>query len=241
MKNHLIAFAAIALMASCNNGTSTRQQNTSAETTETAPAKERKTIRKQLFTTSSFTNIINVGSIDIIYTMGENRLEAEGESALIEHIEADFDSNLLTVGLAGDSNTDINQFGKTNNVKLYVSCPSLQCVSICGNGGFKQEGKWTSPEEIQVGVLGTGSIILGDIEAPSFRLEATDVGPVTIAHLKSDYAIFNCRAVTSITADLDVHDLSVFNGCSPQFTITGHADKSYFESPKDENLKNMLK
>lgn len=241
MKNLFFAFATIALMTSCNGGTSNPQQNTATETAENAPAKERKIIRKKLLTTSSFTNIINVGSIDIIYTMGENRLEAEGDSVLINHIEANFDSNLLTVGLTGDSNTDINRYGKTNNVKLYVSCPSLQCVSICGNGGFKQEGKWTSAEEIQVGVLGTGSITLGDIEAPSFRLEATDIGPVTINHLKADKAIFNCRAVTSITADLDVHDLIVFNACSPKIEFTGHADKAEFEAPRDNNLINNLK
>lgn len=242
MNKQIISLAMIAMLTSCNSGTSTKQQfTTSSEAKNDVPAKEKKIIRKQLLSTSTFTNIINVGSIDIIFTLGETSLEAEGDSALLEHIEVEFDSNLLTVGLTGDSNTDINRYGKTNNIKLYVSCPSLQCVSICGNGGFTQKGKWASTEEIQVGVLGTGAITLGEVESPSFRIEATAEGPVSITHLKTDKAIINCRAATSVTADLEANELFVYNASSPHLTLTGHATQTYFEAPKDKNLNNFLK
>lgn len=242
MKKQFVAFALVTLLASCNGGKADQQNNFVSDAKETTkPANERKTIRKQIPIISNFTNIINIGSIDIIYTVGENSLEAEGDSALLNHVQADFDSNLLTVGIAGDDYAEINRFGKTNNVKLYVSCPSLQCISVCGNGGFTQKGQWTSAEEIQVGVLGTGSIVLDKVESPSFRLEATAQGPVSIAQLKTDKAIINSRVATSITANLDTKELYVYNASSPQLTLTGHADNTFFEAAKDKNLKNMLK
>lgn len=231
----LILTAALAL-ASCQNKTQDQPADGAKSEQTSTPKKKKNIIRQRLSIPSDFNYITNLGSVDIIYTPGNFSIEAEGDSATLSYLRTTFDSNLLTVCIQSDANADLNKYGNTSNVKLYISCPQLACVSVCGNGGFESQATWRG-EDIQIGVLGSGSLKLADVECTTFSLQSNDVGSVSIAHLKADDAVLMSVSSAHIEADVDVNNLTVFNEGQQTMKLTGKAQNTIVKNRKDPNLQ----
>ena len=153
----IIALAALLLLGACRRAGTEKEDNSSKKNIEKTETREQNIIRKRISIPFDFSYITNLGSVDIIYTQGNYAIEVEGDSATLNYLKAEFDSNLLTVSLQDDNNTDINLFGNAGNVKMYVSAPTLKCVSICGSGSFESQATWRA-EDIQLGVLSSGNM-----------------------------------------------------------------------------------
>ena len=240
MKYQIItALTAMSMLAACNN--SAKKQTGVAEQEE-ASQRRRKSeniVRQKLGTLKEFTHITNIGSVNIVYTQGEYSMEVEGDSTMLQYITTSFDSNLLTVSMRTDGNRDFNLYGNTSNVTMYLSCPDLQCVSICGNGGFESKGKW-SGDNIEVGVLDTGELHLDSIECNTFSLQSTSVSLINIANLKANEAAILTRTSATIDINVDAEDFTVLNDGKPKITLTGKVTNLMIKNPKDENLVNGL-
>jgi hypothetical protein len=233
-----LACGAIALLASCRQTTTEKNSNDQDTTTETKRPKQN-IIRQHIAIPGTFTHITNLGSVDIIYTQGDYNIDVEGDSAMLRYLSTTFESNLFTTTIFTDNNPDINLYGNKSNVKMYVSCPDLQCVSICGNGGFTSQGTWKT-DEAQIGVFGTGTLKLEDVQCNIFKLESGDKGPIQISHLQAEDVSLYARSSANIKANLDVTRLSVYNVGTGTLHLTGHAQLTAIQHPDDPKLKNEL-
>ena len=156
------------------------------------------------------------------------------------HVDANFDSSLLTVSIRTDKNNEVNLFGTTSNVRMYVSCPELHCVSVCGNGSFESAETWKG-NDIRLGVLGTGALKLGKIECKTLTLESSNIGNVIIGDLQAQEATIYSRSSANIDVNLNVEELTVLNEGKQTITLNGTAKKTLIKNPKDERLTNNLK
>ena len=234
----LITLSALFLLGSCRNTPTLQEGKTAQEQTNPDKAK-RNFVRRYINIPQDFNYIINLGSIDIIYTQGNFSVEVEGDSATLHFLHTDFDSNLLTVSIGNDGNTDYNFFGNTSNVKMYISCPDLKCVSICGNGSFASQATWRT-EDLQLGVLGTGALKIGKVECTTLSIQSSDIGDISIADLHAEDATIYSRSSAHIDLNVDVNNLTVLNEGSQTITLTGSAHKVYVKNSKDPNLTNKI-
>lgn len=229
----------LSLLTACRSDKNTNDSATAdepqKEEVEQSAEDSRKIVRKALSVPSDFTYIMNIGDVDIIYTQGECSMEVVGDSNLIKFLNTDFDSNLLTISLKTDANQKINRFSRAQNVQVYLSSPTLECVSVCGAGNFTYTGDWKS-DKIQIGVFGKGNATLGNLECNSFVLQSTEDGDVAIAHLKATDATFTISGRGVYNVDVDVENLYVLNDVTKSITFTGKATTKYVSHPKEKNL-----
>lgn len=168
----LVAMSAIAV-CSCDQA-ATKQQ---ASASDTLQAAKPDVVRKSLPFSGTFTQINNMASVDVEYSVGECRVEAEGPAELVKLVRITVDSGTLTVTYNYDNNPDINVFKRTGtSVKIYVSSPSLRIVSACGTGSIHAVGK-VETEEFMGGTLASGNIQFDTLVCHGpFRYESKNVG-----------------------------------------------------------------
>ena len=232
--------SALLLLEACHNAPSPQDQPVSNSAEQPVQsAKKRNIVKRSISIPQDFSYITNLGSIDIIYTQGNFKVEVEGDSSTLNFLHTDFDSNLLTVSIGNDGNTDYNFYGNTSNVKMYVSCPDLKCVSICGNGSFESQATWHT-EDLQLGVLGTGSLKTGKVECTTFSIQSSDTGPINIGELQAEDATVFSRSSARIDLNVNVNNLTVLNEGSQTLTLTGSAHKVYIKNTKDPKLTNKI-
>ena len=241
---YIITISAILLLGSCDNIPKQVENMVSEHKKENAEKKEpterkRNIIKQHINIPRDFSYITNLGSIDIIYTQGNFSVEVEGDSATLNFLKTDFDSNLLTVSIQNDGNKDYNFYGNTSNVKMYVSCPDLKCVSVCGNGSFKSQATWRT-EDLQLGVLGSGSMNIENVECTTFSLQSSDIGNISIADLHAEDATIYSRSSAHIDLNVDVNNLMVLNYGTQTLTLSGKAKNTIIKNPRDKNLINNL-
>ena len=119
----IITFATLLVLGACRRSTPGNEVKTEQQSTAKTEQRKQNIIKKRISIPFDFSYITNLGSVDIIYTQGNYSIEVEGDSATIDYLNAEFDSNILTVNLQTDNNTDINLYGNSNNIKMYVSAP----------------------------------------------------------------------------------------------------------------------
>lgn len=232
-------WAILSILTACNNPVQKPNEQSGYDDTSQEKVKNEKIVRRQLGTLKDFTHLTNLGSVNIIYTQGDYNMEVEGDSVLLQYLTTSFDSNLLTVSMRTDGNRDINLYGNASNVTMYLSCPNLKCVSICGNGGFESIGKW-SGDDIEVGILSTGTMRLDSIECNTFSMQSTSVSNISITNLKVNEATIMTRANATIEMDVDAEELTVLNDGKPTMTLTGRAVNLLIKNPQDENFVNRI-
>ena len=235
----IITFATLLVLGACRRATSTNEVKTNNKEVEKKEQRKQNIIKKRISIPFDFSYITNLGSVDIIYTQGNYGIEVEGDSATLNYLTAEFDSNILTVNLQTDNNTDINIYGSTNTIKMYVSAPELKCVSVCGNGSFESQATWRA-ENIQLGVLSTGSMKIGRVECTTFDLQSTDIGNIDITDLQAEDANIYSRSTAAINVNMDVKNLIVINDGKQTLKLTGKAQNVRIKNPNDINLFNEL-
>lgn len=229
--------ATLSVLAACNSTAPKQEGESGAGSTDRRPAN---VVRRPLNTLKEFTHLTNLGSVNIIYTQGDYSMEVEGDSTMLQYLVTSFDSNLLTVSMRSDGNKNINLYGNTSNVTMYLSCPNLKCVSICGNGGFESIGKWRG-DDIEMGILSTGAMRLDTIECNTFSMQSTSVSIVSIANLKAQEATIMTRTNATVDMNVDVNDLNILNDGKPKMTLAGKATNLLIKNPKDEEFVNLIK
>ena len=234
-----ITFATLLVLSACRHATSGNEEKTDQQRTAKTEQRKQNIIKKRISIPFDFSYITNLGSVDIIYTQGNYSIEVEGDSTTLNYLNTEFDSNILTVNLQTDNNTDINKYGNANNIKMYVSAPELKCVSICGNGNFESQATWRA-ENIQLGVLSTGNMKIGRVECTTFDLQSTDIGNITLTDLQAEDVTIYSRSSATINANVNVKNLVVINDGTQKMKLTGKAQNVRIKNPDDMNLVNEL-
>ncbi len=236
----IITLAALLLLGSCRQSSTPKEKEQNVTTkSEKSATREQNIIKKHISIPFDFSYITNLGSVDIIYTQGNYNIEVEGDSALLNYLNINFDSNLMTVYVQTDNSTDINLYGAKSNIKMYVSTPELKCVSICGNGSFESQATWRA-ENLQLGVLSTGKMNIGRVECTTLDLQSTDIGDITLTDLHAeDATIYSCSSA-NINVNMNVKNLVVINDGKQKMKLTGKAQHVAIKNSKDLNLVNEL-
>lgn len=224
-----IQLAMISVLFSCCGSHSDKENRN--EKKETDGTGKSVIVRKPLNITSEFNQISNLGSIDIIYSQGDFLAELVGDSTLVNLIDADIDSNILSLSLKGERNKDINVYDGTNKITLELRTPNLKCVALCSNGSFRSTGTWKG-QDIQLGIIGSGNFDIDTIECATFDYQATGTGTANIRHIISDAASVTCASASNVNADVNTETLKAAS-TSGKITITGKAGKKKIYESED--------
>ncbi|MCQ2213970.1 MAG: DUF2807 domain-containing protein [Bacteroidaceae bacterium] len=222
-KKNLYIFSLLALLVSCSGN-----QQKAAKPASDKPKTEavRPRVRKTIPTIKEFSYITSLSGMNIVYTQGDYNIEAEGDSALINYLRTDFDSQILTLSIQGEANADLNLLEGKVDITLYISSPHLDCVSLCGSGNFTQKGTLRS-NNFQMGLMGKGNIVCDTIIAPALRFECSQPGSASFGRIvTNDMLIYN-RASSTFKADIDCGLLNVINTTSGTVTLSGYAKEKH--------------
>jgi len=223
MNRVFLAIIGILMLISCNQSgpTNTPDRNESKNIVER--------VRKPLSFSGTFYQITNIGSPNIIFTEGDYSIEAEGPSNILNSVNINVDSHVLTVYIKNEESLSMNQYANvTSPVTLYVSCPSLQILANCGTGNFTSVGSIHTPD-LQVGCLGTGAIDMDTvITTGTFRYESSDDGDATFHYIQAQQ---DCNLLISgkgnTTAHVDIaENLLVENDNRGNIVLSGRTHKA---------------
>ena len=216
--------AVISLICSMLVACSSSGNKTAGDSSQQATNTEKKNVpnikRKRIAVVRDFEHITNIGTVDIVFTHGDYGIEVEGDSALLDMVRTEFDSNLLTVSIGADANPDYGKYNTASSTKLYISAPLLKCLTICNAGGFTCIDDWKC-DDIQIGMFGSGIVKLGNVECKKFLVDSSGNGSVSVGHLKADVATLASRMEGSFTFDCDVEDFVITNGGKQKIKLTG--------------------
>lgn len=233
MKNQntffIILFAVISLITfSCNNNVQkdnvSSDNNITKENSENTFSTKEKTIRKKVQFSGSFYSITNIGTPNIVFTPGPYNIEVEAPEKKIENAKISIDSGVLLIGETGGNKQGAQLFC-TDSITYYISCPKLNILAVCGKGNFYAQN--VEADDMQVGVMGEGSINIDTIHCNSLRYEInkpieTKLGKVFVAE--------NCSILTNadgiFKADVDVKGILLVDDMyNSDIEITGKTNK----------------
>ena len=224
MNRVFLAIIGILMLVSCKQSGPTNEPAKN-ETGKTEKQVEER-IRKPLSFSGTFYQITVIGSPDIIFTEGDYSIEAEGPSNIVNFVNINVDSHVLTVNMKNEDTIGTNQFAHgPSPITLYISCPSLQLLAVCGTGSFKSVGAIHTPD-MQVGVLGTGNIELDSvITAGTFRYDSSGDGNALFHHIQAQQ---DCNLLLSgkgnLNADVDIAgNLLIENDNCGNVVVSGKA------------------
>ncbi len=188
-----------------------------------------KTVRRHVKYSGAFYQITNIGSPDIVLTQGPYNIEAEGPEDLIENLNIGIDQYVLTVSMKDEEKIDLTQY-KTSGRKLtlYVSCPTVKAIAMCGTGSLRTTGT-IQADNLQLGILGAGSIEADTINAVSLSLDVTGDGNTTIRQVTAkNTAQFLLSGQGQTTCDVNAgEEVSVNCNSKCQIDLTGNARQLY--------------
>jgi len=179
-------------------------------------SEENVTISKQtIICDQPFMQITHIGTMDIEYTKGDYKIELEGDSTLFPSIMTEFDSGTLTIGLNGENNIDIHAYGSSVPLKVHISSPELRLLAICNKGSF-HAASIANNEEMQIGNIGTGNVVIDSLSCKSVLFKGEDSGHIKIGECNTESLRMTLNRNSSIEGNFNVNGNSVL-------TFTGGA------------------
>ena len=223
MNKVFLTIIGVLLLVSCNPSGSKKEPSNNNATNERAMPVAK--VRKPLSFSGTFYQITNVGSANIVFTEGDYSIEAEAPENIFNVVNVNVDSNVLTVSIENEGTLGLDRFSGSSQITLYVSCPSLQLLAVCGTGNFQSVGTIHN-DNMHVGCLGAGSIDLDTVMTTGlFKYESTGDGNAVFRHIHTTQ---ECKLLLSgvgnTTADVDVADrLLVQNDFTGNVSVSGKA------------------
>lgn len=200
MRKNLFSVMAVVLCAtffSCRNTNPVNGESVSDVDSVSAPKK----VMTHVKVAGDFYQITNIGSVDVVFSEGDYKIDVECDSSLLPYVSTTFDSGTLTVFMRREEKGEVGWTGKSN-VTLYVSCPLIKYIAVCGGGSFKSVGTIHSTD-VQIGNLGTGSIELDSVVCETFEHELRTEANAVFKHVACDRAKFLSYGSGTIQSDID--------------------------------------
>jgi len=235
-KQIIIPLSLLAILCSCGNN----NQKADTQSKESKAPKAAKITQKQLIITNDFNQITSAGSVNIVYTQGDFNFYVEGDSSLLQHVETDVDSKVLTISIKTDRNSDLNIYEGSTSVTAYISAPELKCVALCSTGNFESRGTWKE-NSIQIGVIGSGSFTLDSISCSDFEFQSTGSGNATCKHISAtEKTLITCMGQSNVTADVTTNEL-IATTQGGTINLTGGAKKKEFVQTRGAKIIDKTK
>lgn len=168
-------------------------------------------------TLTDFTKIHTFGSTDVYVTQGANfKVEVKGYENLMAHFETNLNANTLEVGYK--NNISINN----DNIKVFVTMPVLNSLSISGSGNINTYGNFIGNVSFETHISGSGDISLSTGTTQNYISTISGSG--------------NIRAFGLVAQDADISisgsgDNEVNATASLKIEIAGSGNVFYKNSP----------
>jgi hypothetical protein len=125
--------------------------------------------------TGSFSGVETVGSMNVIVLQGASHaVRLEGDDNLLEYVETEVDGDVLEIRPRRGYN-----LRPRAGLKIYVTAPYFDKLSITGSGKITSQSKITSPRKMVVDITGSGDIE-ADVDAPEVNSEITGSGTIRL-------------------------------------------------------------
>lgn len=190
----------------------------------------------QTRSTGSFNAVHVLGSMDVVLNPGSDySVKVEADENLLPYILTDRDGDALVVHTRNGYNLQSH-----NNIKVYVTAPSIEGIVVSGSGSFISNGKLTS-QRLKIDVTGSGDVKL-DVDAPEISSEATGSGNVTLAGNTRNFSSeingsgeLHCFNLLSENTKVEIAgsgDAEVYASKSLDVQISGSGDVKYKGTPQ---------
>ncbi|MCD8235355.1 MAG: DUF2807 domain-containing protein [Prevotellaceae bacterium] len=185
------------LLSSCGNSNSANDKAVSDADSVSVPKK----VMTHVKVAGDFYQITNIGSVDVVFSEGDYKIDVECDSSLLPYVSTTFDSGTLTVFMRREEKGEVEWAGKSN-ATLYVSCPLIKYIAVCGGGSFKSVGTIHSTD-MQIGNLGTGNIELDSVVCETFEHEHRTDANAVFKHVTCERAKLLSYGSGTIQSDID--------------------------------------
>lgn len=181
------------------------------------------------------------GGMNLFVSQGPDySIRIEAESNLMQYIEVERDGAELEIGVKDGYNLK-----PTTGIKVYVTAPSFDGLSIAGSGSIRSETK-ISGNDIDLSISGSGSMLL-DVQSPKISTDISGSGSVLLSGAtrsfdasingSGDVKAFN---LLSETAEVDINgggNVEVAASRELDVEISGSGDVVYRGNPSVKTSK----
>ena len=185
---------------------------------------------------SGFTTVETHGSIDIIVSQGNYKVEVESDENLLQYIETEVQNGRLLVHFR-----DGLWLTHYNSAKVHVTAPVLTGFETHGSGNISSDGKIADSNKMKILISGSGDITL-NVDCPDIETGTHGSGNITLTGESRQLASKisgsgNVRAgnLKTENAKVEVHgsgETDVFASVSLDVKIFGSGDIHYKGGPK---------
>lgn len=124
---------------------------------------------------SSFKNLEVSSSFNVYISKGDFKpVKIEGDDNLLGYIEVKQEGDLLII-----KNRDGFNLRGTHELKVYVTAPVFNSITLSGAGDIKSENKISSSENLELSLSGAGNIDM-DVDVPKFKADISGAGSMYI-------------------------------------------------------------
>ncbi len=134
---------------------------------------------------TDFYSITNLSNINIVYEQGNPSIRFEGSSTALQNLRYDYDGGVLTLRSEGSKDEFSKQIQQAEKATIYITNKELRIIAVCGAGSFSCHTPFRSTQ-FQAGCMGSGGIIIDQIDCQTFRYEATGPGKAVFANIRAD-------------------------------------------------------
>jgi len=121
-------------------------------------------------------------SAELYITQGKTQsISIDADASTLESLVTEVKNHVLTIR---SIKKDFFSSAKPNkNIKIYITCPEISSLSVSGSGNIFNKNQLTS-RIIDISVMGSGNIILSDLNAESVKGTIMGSGKISLASKK---------------------------------------------------------
>ena len=124
-----------------------------------------------------------LGSMDVYLSEGPTSVRVEGDENVLRYIVTEIDNNWLEIRTEDDVNLVTE-----NNIKVYITTPTIRDISVAGSGNVKSDSKLVSNSDLGLRVSGSGDVTMM-INTPKVDAKIAGSGNINISGETRDVEI----------------------------------------------------
>jgi hypothetical protein len=202
-----------------------------------------KEVVNQTRTTDNYDRISVTGMMDVQLVAGkEGKIDLEGESNLLEHIETEVSGGTLKISVEKGINL---QPSRNYPIKIVVPFEDLDAVTLTGSGHIRGNDVIRA-REFKVAVTGSGNMNL-NLDVEELKGTVTGSGDVKLRgkarHLNctvtgsGDFLAYELRTQSTKAAVTGSGDIEISVEDDLEARVSGSGDIRYKGSPAKQNFK----
>jgi len=184
----------------------------------------------------SFSGVRVLGGMDAVLRSGTAyAVNVETDANLQKYILTNREGDVLVIRTRNGYNLHSD-----NNIKIYVTAPALEEITIGGSGSVTSAEKLAGSRKLQIHVNGSGDVKL-DVDAPEVEAETNGSGTIILAGTTKQFSAeingsgdFKCFNLLSETTGVEISgsgDAQVFASKQLDIDIRGSGDVAYKGTP----------